>query len=174
MQSILCCSFKPPTGNTSTHIHSLSKSLDICMNRYSNIFFLRDFNSGTSENYLKDLCNVYNQRYNVKESSCFKNSNNTSFIDLFLTTFILYNCLPSIYSCIRSSYLALPQYLCQKRGYVIKSILQKKKKKITKNLLIQKIFFPQIIVQQQHIFASQKEVTLSYYYNICQYNSKLE
>ena len=56
-----------------------------------------------------------------------KNSNNTSFIDLFLTTFILYNCLPSIYSCIRSNYLALSQYLCQKRGYVIKSILQKTK-----------------------------------------------
>ena len=48
---LLYCSFKQTKGNTSTHKYSLSKSLDICMNRYNNLFFLGDFNSETSENY---------------------------------------------------------------------------------------------------------------------------
>ena len=56
---LLCCSYNPHKSNISTHMHHLSKSLDIYINKY-NKSFLGDFNSETSENYLNDFCNVYN------------------------------------------------------------------------------------------------------------------
>ena len=65
-------------------MHHLSKGLDIYMNKYDNMF-LRYFNSETSGNYLNDFCNVYNLQNIVKEPDCFKNSNNPSCTDLFLT-----------------------------------------------------------------------------------------
>ena len=79
---LLCCSYNP---HISTHMHHLSKGLDICMNKYGNILSLGDFNSETSENYLNDFCNVYNLRNIVKEPTCFINPDNPSCIDLFLT-----------------------------------------------------------------------------------------
>ena len=66
-------------------MHHLSKGLDVYINKYDNILFLGDFNSETSENYLNDFCNVYNLRNIVKEPTCFKNPENPSCIDLFLT-----------------------------------------------------------------------------------------
>ena len=47
--------------------------------------FLGYFNSETLENYLNDFCNVYNLRNIVKNPTCFKNPDNPSCIDLFLT-----------------------------------------------------------------------------------------
>ena len=81
---LLCCSYNPYKSNISTHMHHLSKGLDIYMNKYDNILFLGDFNSETSENYLDDFCNVYNLRNIVTEPTCFKNPENPSCIDLFL------------------------------------------------------------------------------------------
>ena len=81
---LLCGSYNPHKGNVSTHRHHLSKGLDIYVNKY-NILFLGNFNSETSENYLNDFCNVYNLRNIVKEPTCFKNPDNSSCIDLFLT-----------------------------------------------------------------------------------------
>ena len=62
----------------------LSKGLDISMNIYDSILFLGDFNSETSENYWSDFSNLYNLRNIVKETTCFKNPDNPSCIDLFL------------------------------------------------------------------------------------------
>ena len=56
---LLCCSYNPHKSNISTHMHHLSKGLDIYINKYNKLF-LGDFNSETSENYLNDFCNVYN------------------------------------------------------------------------------------------------------------------
>ena len=82
---LLCCSYNPYKSNISTHMHHLSKGLDIYMNKYDNILFLGDFNSETSENYLNDFCHVYNLRNIVKKPTCFKNPNNPACIDLSLT-----------------------------------------------------------------------------------------
>ena len=81
---LLCFSYNLHKSNISTHMHHLSKGLDIYMNKYDNILFLGDFNSETSENYLNDFCNAYNLRKMVKEETCFKNPENPSCIDLFL------------------------------------------------------------------------------------------
>ena len=52
---LLCCFYNPHKSNTSTHLHHLSKGLDIHMNKYGNILFLGDCNSETLENYLNDF-----------------------------------------------------------------------------------------------------------------------
>ena len=49
------------------------------------ILFLGDVNSQPSENCMNDFCNVYNFSNFVKEPTCYKNPDNTSCIDLFLT-----------------------------------------------------------------------------------------
>ena len=52
---------------------------------YDNILFLGDFNSQPSENCVNNFCNIYNLSNLVKEPTCFKNPDNPSCIDLFLT-----------------------------------------------------------------------------------------
>ena len=49
------------------------------------ILFLGDFNSHPSENCVNDFYNVYNLSNLVKEPTCYKNPDNPSCIDLFLT-----------------------------------------------------------------------------------------
>ena len=63
----------------------MSKGLDNYVSHYDNILFLGDFNSQPSENCVNDFCNAYNLSNLVKEPTFFKNSDNPSWIDLFLT-----------------------------------------------------------------------------------------
>ena len=49
------------------------------------IIFLQDFTSQPSENCVNDICNVYNLSNLVRESTCYKNPDNSSCIDLLLT-----------------------------------------------------------------------------------------
>ena len=62
----------------------MSKGLDNYISRYG-ILFLGDFNSQPSENCVNDFCNVYNLSNLVKKPTCYKNPDNPSCIDLFLT-----------------------------------------------------------------------------------------
>ena len=82
---LLCCSYNPHRNNILSHISDLSKGLDNYISHYDNILFLGDFNSQPSENYVNDFCNVYNLLNFVKEPTCYKNPDNPSCIDLFLT-----------------------------------------------------------------------------------------
>ena len=77
----------PHKSNISTHMHHLSKGLDIYMNKYDNILFLGGFNSERSGSYLNEnyFFNVYNLRNIIKEPTCFMNPYNPWCIDLFLT-----------------------------------------------------------------------------------------
>ena len=58
------------------HLHHSGKGLDNYVENYDNIFLLGDFNSEFSEPCLNDF---------VKEPTCYKNPDNPSCIDLFLT-----------------------------------------------------------------------------------------
>ena len=49
------------------------------------MLFLGDFNSQQSGNCVNDFWNVYNLSSLVKEPTCFKNLDDPSFIDMFLT-----------------------------------------------------------------------------------------
>ena len=63
----------------------MSKVLDLCISQYDNIMLLGDLNVESSDPVLNDLCSVYNLFSLVKEPTCFKNPDNPSCIDLFLT-----------------------------------------------------------------------------------------
>ena len=82
---LLCCLYNPHKNNISNHISHLSKGLDNYISPYDNILFLGDFNSKPSKNCVNDFFNAYNLSNLVKEPTCFKDPDNLSCIDLFLT-----------------------------------------------------------------------------------------
>ena len=61
------------------------KGLDNYIGNYDNILLLGGFNSEFSEPCLNDFCDIYNLKNLVKEPTCYKNPDNLSCIDLFLT-----------------------------------------------------------------------------------------
>ena len=61
------------------------KGLDNYIGNYDNILLLGGFNSEFSEPCLNDFCDIYNLKNLVKEPTCYKNPDNPSCIDLFLT-----------------------------------------------------------------------------------------
>ena len=64
---------------------SVSKSLDIHLNRCENAILLGDFNASIEDSFMKNFCENYDLRSLVKEPTCFKNPENPSCIDLILT-----------------------------------------------------------------------------------------
>ena len=78
---LICASFNTHKSNISNHSHHLGKRQD----NYDNILLLGDFDSEFSEHCLNDFCDIYNLKNLVKEPTCYKNSDNLSCIDLFLT-----------------------------------------------------------------------------------------
>ena len=62
----------------------MGKALDNYIGNY-NILLLEDFDSEFSEPCLNDFCDIYNLKNLVKEPTCYKNPDNPSCIDLFLT-----------------------------------------------------------------------------------------
>ena len=82
---LICASYNPHKSNISNHLHHLGKGLDNYIGNYDNILLLGDFNSEFSEPCLNDFCDIYNLKNLVKEPTCYKNPDNPSCIDLFLT-----------------------------------------------------------------------------------------
>ena len=82
---LFCCSYNPNKNNISNHLHCLSKRLDTYISQYDNIMLLGGLNVESSDPVLNNFCNVYNLFSLFKEPTCFKNPDNPSYIDLFLT-----------------------------------------------------------------------------------------
>ena len=82
---LICASYNPHKSNILNHLHHLSKGLDNYIGSYDNILLLGDFNPEFSEPCLNDFCDIYNFKNLGKEPTCFKNPDNPSCIDLFLT-----------------------------------------------------------------------------------------
>ena len=82
---LICASYSPHESNISNHLHYLSKGLDNYIGNYDNILLLGDFNSEFSEPCLNDFCDICNLKNLVKKPTCFKNPDNPSCINLFLT-----------------------------------------------------------------------------------------
>ena len=82
---LLCCSYNPHKNNISNHMHHLNKGLDVYLKNYDNLLILGDLNSELEETCLNDFCNVNNLKSLNKKPTCFKNPENPSCIDLFLT-----------------------------------------------------------------------------------------
>ena len=72
---LLCCSYNPHKN----------KGQDVYLKHYDNLLILRDLNSDLKDGCLNAFSNVNNLKSLNKEPTCFKNPNNPSCIDLFLT-----------------------------------------------------------------------------------------
>ena len=81
---LICASCDPHKSNISSHLHHLGKGLDNYIRNYDNILLLGDFNSEFSELCL-NFCDIYNLKNLVKQPAFYKNPDNPSCIDLFLT-----------------------------------------------------------------------------------------
>ena len=82
---LLGCSYNPHRSKISNHLHHLNKGLDAYLKSYDDILIVGDLNSEVSENCLNGFCNDNSVKTLNRGLTCFKNSNNSSCIDLFLT-----------------------------------------------------------------------------------------
>ena len=67
------------------HLKSIGNALNELFLRYENFILIADFNSEITEEPIKSFCNTCNFKCLVKESTCFKNIDNPTCIDLILT-----------------------------------------------------------------------------------------
>ena len=64
---------------------NLGKIIDRNCSSYDIYLCIGDFNLETSDTALTDFCDLCKMKNLVREPTCFKNPNNSSCIDLFLT-----------------------------------------------------------------------------------------
>ena len=68
-----------------SYLDSISRSLDIHVNKYENMILLGHFNANIDDFSLKRPWQNYDLRSLIKEAACSKNPDNSSGIDLILT-----------------------------------------------------------------------------------------
>ena len=67
------------------HLNELGKNLDTLTSTYDNIILLGDFNTEPTDTALSHFCEIYNFKNLIKDTTCFKNPNKPSCIDLIIT-----------------------------------------------------------------------------------------
>ncbi len=77
--------YNPKKANISNFLSHIGNSLDTFTRNYDNFLLIGDFNMGTTEEKMKEFCNIYNLKNLIKEPTCFKNVLNPSSIDVILT-----------------------------------------------------------------------------------------
>ena len=82
---LVCCSYNPHKDNISNHLQLIRKKLDLYSSSYERIILVGDFNSEINDKCMNDFCESYNLSSLIRESTCYKNPENPSCIDLFLT-----------------------------------------------------------------------------------------
>ena len=84
---LVCCSYNPGKNTISNHLQLIRKKLDLYSSNYESIILVGDFNSEINDKCMNDFCESYNLSSLIRESTCYKNPENPSCIDLFLTNF---------------------------------------------------------------------------------------
>ena len=82
---LLMGSYRPPKQSDKYYFNRVSNSLDMYIVKYSNFLLTGDFNSEDSEPELHEFLERYDAKNIQKVKTCFKNIENPSCIDLFLT-----------------------------------------------------------------------------------------
>ena len=85
---LLVCSYNPNFCNLSGHLNAIDKAKEFYFKIYDKILIAGDFNAQVSDITLDTFCSIWNLKSLGKEPTCFKNPNNPSCIDLFLTNTI--------------------------------------------------------------------------------------
>ena len=79
----------------SNHLAEQSKNTDLYLTKYDQLLFLGDFNAGVEDSSVKTFCSSYNLTSRINRSTCFKNPEQPSCVDLILTNYprsFLQNC----------------------------------------------------------------------------------
>ena len=63
----------------------MSKNIDLYLTKYDQLLFLGDFNAGVEDSSVKNFCSSFNLTSMINKSTCFKNPDKSSCIDLILT-----------------------------------------------------------------------------------------
>ena len=84
---LLIGTYHPPSQNDTYYFESINKSLDLYAGTYEKVFLAGDFNAEVTEKCLSEFLIQNNLKNIVNENTCFKNPENPSCIDLFLTNF---------------------------------------------------------------------------------------
>ena len=76
--------YHPPSQSDQYYFENIGKALDV-YNNYDKFLLIGDFNSQETELCLKEFMYQYDSKNIVKDKTCFKNVENPSCIDLFIT-----------------------------------------------------------------------------------------
>ena len=79
---LVCCSYNPHKDNISNHLQLIRKKLDLCSSSYERIILVGDFSSEINDKCMNDFCESYNLSSLIRESTYYKNHENSSCIDL--------------------------------------------------------------------------------------------
>ena len=82
---LLCCSYNPHKSSIANHRKNICKTLGKLKSTYDNLVLLGDFNAEHEEESISEFLNLCNLKNLVKQSTCFKNPNKPTCIDLILT-----------------------------------------------------------------------------------------
>ena len=82
---LLCCTYNPNKSLIENHLRQLQKQLEAFSERYEHFLIMGDFNTDVSDPSMTSFCTLFKLKSIVKEPTCYKNPENSSCIDLFLT-----------------------------------------------------------------------------------------
>ena len=82
---LICCCYIPNKGLAKRYLEEFRNRINYFSTEYENIIFMGDFNAEITEPEMMSFCNMYDLKSLIKEPTCYKNPNNPSCIDLFLT-----------------------------------------------------------------------------------------
>ena len=82
---LINCSYNARKTMIKSHLDALSKYADLHSSSCERILILGDFNVGTEEQYIKSFCKNYDFTSLIKQSTCYKNPDSLTCIDLILS-----------------------------------------------------------------------------------------
>ena len=82
---LLCCSYNLDSTNIKKYLSALIVSLHTYFFQYEHFIVKEDFNVELENRSMEEFCKNYNLKSLIQVSTCYKNSNNPSCIDLILT-----------------------------------------------------------------------------------------
>ena len=82
---LLCCTYNPNKSLIENHLRHLQKQLEASSERYEPFLIMWDFNADVSDPSMTSFCTLFQLKSIEKEPTYYKNPENPSCIDLFLT-----------------------------------------------------------------------------------------
>ena len=82
---LLCCAYNPNKSLIENHLRQLQKQLEAFSERYQHFLIMGDFNADVSDPSVTSCCTFFKLRSIVKQPTCYKNPENPSCMDLFIT-----------------------------------------------------------------------------------------